>query len=216
MDGTLVDSEPYWIQAEQAIVEDAGATWDPRIVEHMIGRPLPVSAQLMCEWFDLSATPDQVVDQMLEDVMARMTRFGIPWRPGALDLLTSLSGDGVPCALVTMSWRRMVEIVLAALPSGTFSVVITGDEVSHGKPHPEPYLKAAHELGVMITRCVAIEDSPTGVASGEAAGARMLAVEAHVDIPAAPGRSRLKTLAGLSTADLDALAGGAVMDVLGA
>src|SRR5690606_19555637 len=104
--------------------------------------------------------PDEIVDRLLDGVIARLHR-GIPWRPGALELLDDLYLAGVPCALVTMSWRRFVDPVLAALPTGTFAVVVTGDEVDHGKPHPEPYLRAAHALGVAPEDCVAIEDSPT-------------------------------------------------------
>ena len=88
------------------------------------------------------------------------------------ELLAELASYGVPCALVTMSYRRFVAPVLAALPAETFRVVVTGDAVSHGKPHPEPYLKAAQELRVDPADCLAIEDSNTGARSAEAAGLR--------------------------------------------
>ncbi|MFV0253678.1 MAG: HAD family hydrolase [Beutenbergiaceae bacterium] len=214
MDGTLVDTEPYWFEAEKALVLSSGATWDPAIIPHLIGRPLDVSADLIREWFGLTISPTDLVDRMLDDVMDRMRTRGVPWRPGAHELLLELAAASVPCALVTMSWRRMAQIVLDELPPGTFDVVVTGDEVSNGKPHPEPYLKGADHLGAVITRCVAIEDSPTGIASAEAAGARVLAVQAHLPIPAAPGRSRVETLTGMSVADLEEIASGAVKDLL--
>jgi beta-phosphoglucomutase-like phosphatase (HAD superfamily) len=116
--------------------------------------------------------------------------------------------DGVPCALVTMSYRRLVEAVLAGLPAGTFTTVVAGDDVSRGKPHPEPYLTAAARLGAAPADCVAIEDSPTGVASAEAAGVPVLAVAHLVPIPDAPGRRVVGTLAGLTPADLRALPAG--------
>jgi HAD superfamily hydrolase (TIGR01509 family) len=113
----------------------------------------------------------------------------VPWRPGAVELLADLQQRGVPCALVTMSYRRFVAPILAALPDGTFAEVITGDGVLHGKPHPEPYLKAARALGVDPADCLAIEDSNTGARSAEAAGCTVLVVPNHV--PVLPGGRRV-------------------------
>ena len=100
----------------------------------------------------------------------------MPWRPGARELLAALNVRGVPCALVTMSWQHPTDEVVRQLPPGSFQAVITGDMVMNGKPHPEPYRRAAEELGVDPLSCVAIEDSPTGVASAEAAGCVVVAV----------------------------------------
>ena len=216
MDGTLVDTEPYWLIAERELVEGAGATWDPTIVPQMIGSALPVSAELLRTWFGLTMPAQEIVDTLIDAVIARMASDGVPWRPGSAALLAALVEAGVPCALVTMSWQRMVDVVLAQLPEGTFATVITGDAVERGKPHPEPYLTAAAALGVDIGRCVAIEDSTPGVASAEAAGACVLAVEAHVPLPPAPGRSRMSTLEGVGVEDLERIAGGAVVDLIGA
>jgi beta-phosphoglucomutase-like phosphatase (HAD superfamily) len=104
-----------------------------------------------------------------------------------------------------MSWRRFVEPVLEELPSGVFQAVVTGDEVTEGKPHPEPYLRAAAELGVDPRACVAIEDSPTGVRSATAAGVPTIAVPHIVPIPDIPGSVQISTLDGLRAQDLTAL-----------
>ena len=85
----------------------------------------------------------------------------------------------MPNALVTMSWRSLATAVVEALPEGTFAAVVTGDEVEHGKPHPEPYHAAARMLGVEARDCIAIEDSPTGVRSAVAAGVPTIAVPAR-------------------------------------
>ena len=90
----------------------------------------------------------------------------------------------------------------------SFAALVVGDEVSRGKPHPEPYLRGAELLGVAPERTVAIEDSPTGAASAEAAGCRVLVVPHHVDVPDGPRRVRRDTLAGLTPADLGALLDG--------
>jgi HAD superfamily hydrolase (TIGR01509 family) len=215
MDGTLVDTEPYWLAAERDLVEGAGATWNPAILPHMIGQALEHSAVLLQEWFGLTMPALEIVDTLIDSVITRMADEGVPWRPGARELLVGVVDAGVPCALVTMSWQRMVDVVLEQLPAGTFATVVTGDAVTRGKPHPEPYLTAAARLGVDVRRCVAIEDSTPGVASAEAAGARVLAVEAHVPLPPAPGRSRMTTLAGVGVADLARIADGLVVDLVG-
>ncbi len=97
--------------------------------------------------------------------------------------------------LVTMSWRRLADAVIAAAPSGSFAASVTGDEVSNGKPDPEPYLAAATALGVDPARCVAIEDSPTGVASAFAAGCATLGVPHVVPLTPAPGLTIVGSLA---------------------
>jgi HAD superfamily hydrolase (TIGR01509 family) len=144
------------------------------------------------------------VHRLLADVVAHVGG-DVTWQAGALDLLSALHRAGVPTALVTMSWRPLVDPVLAALPVGAFDVVVTGDEVDNGKPHPEPYLRAASMLRVDPTRCVAIEDSPSGAASAEAAGCAVLVVPHMVPVPDGPGRTSAASLEGIDVAALAAL-----------
>ncbi len=205
MDGTLVDTEPFWIETEFAMAHKYGATWSHQDALHLVGSDLLDSARYLIARMSLERTPEQVVEELLDGVVARIEEH-VPWRPGARELLAELQQAGVPCALVTMSWQRFVAPVLAALPPGTFAAVVTGDQVSRGKPHPEPYLAGAAALGLAPTECVAIEDSGTGAASAEAAGCRVLVVENHVSVPAGPGRVFRDTLTALGPADLGALA----------
>jgi len=148
--------------------------------------------------------PAVIVDRLLDGVIARI-REEVPWQPGAMDLLASLNAAAVPCALVTMSYERFVEPVLAALPAGSFAAVVTGDAVTVGKPHPEPYLTAASLLGVDPRDCVAIEDSNTGAKSAEAAGCTVLVVPNHVPVLDGDRRVFRDTLKGLDAAALGAL-----------
>ena len=129
----------------------------------------------------------------------------VPWCAGARELLTALREQHVPCALVTMSWRRFVEPIVRALPQGSFAGLVCGDEVAHGKPHPEPYLRAAELVGFAPGETIAIEDSPTGTASAEAAGCQVLVVPSHVAVP--PGERRVirATLVGMRPHDLATL-----------
>jgi HAD superfamily hydrolase (TIGR01509 family) len=197
MDGTLVDTEPYWIDAEFALADRHGGSWSQEHALRLVGKDLLDSGRYIREHMGIDLRPAQVVEELLDDVVTHVRRE-VPWRPGARELLASLVEAGVPCALVTMSYTRFVEPILEHLPPGTFSAVVTGDTVARGKPHPEPYLVAARELDVLASECLAIEDSPTGAASAEAAGCRVLCVPLHVPVPPGPGRVFVDSLVGLS------------------
>jgi HAD superfamily hydrolase (TIGR01509 family) len=205
MDGTIVDTEPYWFAAEYAVVAEHGDTWSDELAKSVVGFDLLDSGRFMIEHGGVRLTPHEIVELLLDSVVSDLKRE-VPWRPGARELLADVRNAAIPTALVTMSWRRFAVEVVDALPSGAFDVSVVGDDVERGKPHPDPYLLAAERLGVDITRCLAIEDSPTGVASALAAGAYVLAVPHHVEVPmrhAVNGRMiRRESLAGLTAADL--------------
>jgi HAD superfamily hydrolase (TIGR01509 family) len=214
MDGTLVDTEPLWFAAELEVAARFGVTWSRALSEHLVGMPLDVYASMLVErGVDRSIT--EVVDALVSIVAERLADH-VAWQPGALSLLAELAEAGVPCALVTMSYRSLAAPVVGQAPPGTFRVVVTGEDVAHGKPHPEAYLRAAEQLGVPVERCVAIEDSPPGIASAMAAGVRTLGVQHLVPVAARPGLSRLASLAGVRLADLTRILAGEVVDLLGA
>lgn len=213
MDGTLIDTEPCWMAAERLLVREHGGTWSQEDAEAVVGLPLTEgAAALQAAGVDLPVP--EIVERMLDHVIATLADHA-DWQPGALELLVALRDAGVPCGLVTMSYRRLAEAVLGSAPAGAFAVLVTGDEVTHGKPHPEPYLRAAAELGVDVTACVAIEDSPPGIGSALAAGARTLGVQHIVPVTPRPGLSRVGSLAGVTLADLARLRAGDVIDQLG-
>ena len=180
----------------------------------MLFRSLVVSAQMMRERAGVPGTDAEIVEQLLELVIAQVNELGIPWRPGAQDLLSDIRAANIPCALVTMSYASLASVVVNALPPHTFDSVITGDAVANGKPHPEPYLAAVAALAVEAHTCVAIEDSRAGIASAEAAGVTTLAVEFLVPIDAAAQRSRIASLEHITLADLRRIAAGEVIDHL--
>jgi HAD superfamily hydrolase (TIGR01509 family) len=148
---------------------------------------------------------EDVVEYLLDRVVAQAEQ-AVPWRPGAVELLAALRSSGVPCGLVTMSYQRLVAPVVAHLPPETFRVIVTGDQVERGKPHPEPYLTAAAALGLQPGECVAIEDSNTGATSAESAGCPVLVVENHVDVEPAPRRTFAASLADVTVEFLAELA----------
>jgi HAD superfamily hydrolase (TIGR01509 family) len=205
MDGTLVDTEPYWMETEYELAERYGGTWSQEHALNLVGNDLLVSGAYIREHMGIDRTAEQIVDELLDGVVARVRR-AIPWRPGGRELLEDLRANDVPCALVTMSWQRFVAPILEQLPADTFAAVVTGDMVELGKPHPEPYLTAAALLGVDPEHCLAVEDSNTGAKSAEAAGCLVLCVPNHVPILDGDRRVFAETLAGLDTEGLLALA----------
>jgi HAD superfamily hydrolase (TIGR01509 family) len=207
MDGTLVDTEPYWIETEYAMADKYGGTWSQEHAMNLVGNALLESGDYIRVHMGIDRTPQQIVDELLDGVVARV-EVDVPWRPGARELLTDLNERGVPCALVTMSWQRFVEPILAELPTGMFATVVTGDRVELGKPHPEPYLTAAAELGLAAEDCVAIEDSNTGAKSAVAAGCTVLCVPHHVPILEGERRVFADTLEGMDSAGLARLVAG--------
>jgi HAD superfamily hydrolase (TIGR01509 family) len=201
MDGTLVDTEPYWIASEFALVAAHGDQWTHEDAHSLVGFDLLDAAHVLRERGGVRLDPQAAVEWLLDAVIERVLE-DLPWRPGARELLAECGAAGVPCAMVTMSWRRLADAVIAAAPEGSFAASITGDEVSRGKPDPEPYEAAAAALGVDAASCVAIEDSPTGVASALAAGCATLGVPHVVTVPAARGLTLVDSLVGVDLATL--------------
>jgi HAD superfamily hydrolase (TIGR01509 family) len=196
MDGTLVDTEPYWIECEFELVEAHGGTWSYDHAHAIVGSDLQASGRYIREHGGVDLPIDEIVNQLLDGVIARVRR-AVPWRPGARDLLAELRVENIPCALVTMSWRRLADAIIAELPRGSFAATIVGDEVRRGKPHPEPYLAAARALDVSPRDCVALEDSPTGVRSATAAGCHVIVVPHIVDVPKSRSHRQVDSLTDL-------------------
>ncbi|MGI9644882.1 MAG: HAD family hydrolase [Ilumatobacteraceae bacterium] len=201
MDGTLVDTEPYWSECEHELIHAHGGTWTEADALSLVGFDLRDAAAEIRDRGGVDLEPAEIVDILLDGVVRRVAEH-LPWRPGARELLTACRDAEVPCVLVTMSWRRLAEAMLDAAPTGSFTAAVTGDEVTHGKPHPEPYAKAAADLGVDPGDCVAIEDSPTGVTSALAAGCATLGVPHKVPLPPADGLTLVDSLVGMDVDDL--------------
>lgn len=204
MDGTLVDTEPYWIASEFELVAAHGGTWSDEHAHALVGFDLLDAGRYIAEHGPVPLPPEEIVEHLLAAVISRMSATA-PWRPGARELLAELGAAGIPNALVTMSWASFANVVVDLLPAGTFSAVVTGDQVRQGKPHPEPYLRAAELLGVDPADCIAIEDSPTGAASARTAGCLTIAVPHVVDVPPAPGQHRIASLTELDVERLQSL-----------
>ncbi|WP_026212109.1 HAD family hydrolase [Longispora albida] len=182
MDGTLLDSEKLWEIGLHDLAVHHGGRMSAQARERMVGGNMADSMDILHTdigkpWLDAQASTD-----WLENRMAEIFTEGVPWRPGAAELLAAARAAGVPVALVTATRRHLVEVCLDTLGRDNFDAVVCGDEVPETKPHPAPYLTGAALLGFPAASCVAIEDSPTGVASALAAGCAVLAVPCEVPL----------------------------------
>lgn len=188
MDGLLVDSEPLWTQAEIALATELGGAWSDQLKAAIAGTRLDVAVPAILEHYGCPTDPASVAwaSRYLLDRMVALYAENPPLLDGAAQLLTAVAEAGLPQALVSSSYRVLVDAVLAH-GYGPFAVTLSGDEVGHGKPHPEPYLTAAAALGVDPRSCVVLEDSAAGVLAGEAAGCAVVAV------PSVPGVTVLET-----------------------
>ena len=205
MDGLLVDTEPMWLETETEVMARLGASWTPEDQHALLGGSMERTVGYLLAKATRPAPPETVERWMIEGMMDLVRAGRTMVRPGVRELLAEVAAAGLPCALVTSSQRAFAEAVLTATGI-TFPVTVCAEDVTTGKPDPEPYLLAAKLLDVDPVRCVAIEDSPNGVASATAAGCRVLAVPSLVPIPPAPGRVVLPSLAGVSLSKLREIA----------
>ena len=204
MDGTLVNTEPYWISAETELIESFGGSWTHEEALQLVGSGLFTSATIIkAKGVDLPEL--EIIDILTDRVMEQLVEFGIPWRPGARELLTELREQGIPTALVTMSISRMAHHIADRLGFVGFDAVVSGDDVVNSKPHPESYLRGAELLGVNPADCIAIEDSEPGIRSAAAAGAVVIGVPFMVDLPDDVAHVLWPTLDGRTLADLAGL-----------
>lgn len=203
MDGTLVDSEKVWdIALNELAVREAGRHLSTGARRAMIGSSMVNSMRIMRDDLALDHEPDS--DWLIERVFELFAQ-GLVWRPGALELLRAVRAEGLPTALVTSTGRKLVEVALETLGRENFDVIVCGDEVAVPKPDPTPYRLAAELLEVPVERCVAIEDSPTGMASAVASGAAVLAVPSELELPETDGVHLRDTLVGVDPAYLGSL-----------
>ena len=201
MDGTLVDTEPHWMAAETPLVERFGGTWSHEQALQLVGLGLEDAARIF-QAAGVRMGVDEIIDRLTDDVLASLASAGVPFRPGARELLLALREAGIPTALVTMSMRRMATSIVDLLDFDAFDLIVAGDDVERPKPFPDPYLKAAELLGVDIRDTVAIEDSPNGVRSAVAAGCTVIGVPNLVSLAGTGTSVIIETLAGVGVSDV--------------
>lgn len=201
MDGTLVDTEPYWMAAETALVQSFGGTWTNEDALQLVGNGL-IDSAIILQKAGVDMAADDIISSLTDTVQNALRTQGVPFRPGARELLADLKDAGIPTALVTMSLRRMALGVVELIDFDAFELVVAGDDVVNPKPHPEPYLQAAALLGIDIADAVVIEDSPTGLRAGIASGAVALGVPHIVSLDDVGAHELWPTLEGRTASDI--------------
>lgn len=187
MDGTLVDTELLWWRTTEEIAEGLGHALTDADAPEVVGRAVEDTAAHLVR---VSRAGDAAaVAAELTASFFRRVEAGAPMRPGAQRLLTALEAEDVPFALVSASPRVVVDSVVGgSLAHVPFTLTLSADDTPRTKPHPDPYRAAAERLGLVPEACVAVEDSPDGAASAEAAGCGVLVVPSLLAVPASPPR----------------------------
>ena len=204
MDGLLVDSEPLWFEVECSVMARLDGRWSEADQQALIGGSLPRTVAYLLERAGRPASAEEVGRWLVDGMTSLLQSRELRVLPGARELLAEVRAAGIASALVTSSERPIMDAVLRQLDVA-FSATVCADDVTRGKPDPEPYLRAASLLGADPRRCVALEDSPNGVASAEAAGCQTVAVPSLVPIADRPGRVVARSLSQVDLAMLRGL-----------
>lgn len=204
MDGTLVDSEKLWDISLNALYAELGGRLRPEVRAALVGSSAAATIRTVYTDLGLELDPAAMAesDRWLHEYTGQLFSRGLPWCPGAREMLESVAAEGIPMALVTNTQRGLTDQALNSIGRDYFSITVCGDEVPHGKPAPDPYRRAAELLGVIPEACLAVEDSVTGTASAESAGCPVLVVPNEVAVPGGPLRHQVPSLAGLDVAAL--------------
>uniref|UniRef100_A0AAU2JGZ3 HAD family phosphatase n=1 Tax=Streptomyces sp. NBC_00049 TaxID=2903617 RepID=A0AAU2JGZ3_9ACTN len=201
MDGTLVDTEVLWWRTTEEIADRLGHRLTDADAPEVVGRAVQDTAAHLVR-VSGGGDPYEVAADLTEGFFRRV-EAGAPMRPGAQRLLTALEAEGVPFALVSASPRVVVDSVVGgSLAHVPFAFTVSADDTDRTKPHPEPYREAAARLGLAPGACVAVEDSPDGAASAEAAGCAVLVVPSLLAVPPSPRRTFAESLEEVTVARL--------------
>ena len=201
MDGTLIDSEPLWLKAEIEVMAEVGCHWDEQDQINCLGGSAERTERYMQERSQNIKPYGYFINRLHEVMRARITNE-LDLIPNALSLLKECKDAGIKTALVTASSRDLMTIVLKRFPPGTFDVVVSGDDVEKSKPDPAPYLLAAKQLSVDISKCLVLEDSLTGVQSGLSSGAKVIGIPHLVQMSEHPNLRVISSLDEITLSDI--------------
>jgi mannitol-1-/sugar-/sorbitol-6-/2-deoxyglucose-6-phosphatase len=181
MDGVLIDTEPVWRAAQSAVFAGFGVGLSERDLLDSTGQPIE---ELIPVWRRRSPTPDpagteltdtEIADQIIDRVIAHVTAGGQPM-PGVTVAIALFERCGLRLAIASSSPLRLIDAVCDRLGLTRIEVRCSAMDEARGKPAPDVYLAAARRLGVAAASCLALEDSPAGIASARSAGMRCVAV----------------------------------------
>ena len=191
MDGVLVDSEPLFHKAVNIMVERCGAApiTEEENNRYLLGTTVEETWVRVKELRNVPQTPAELLAGYNE-VVKEVLRSDLTARPGVRDLIAEAQRRGLPIAVASSSLREWVDLKLSVIGlTDAFAVKLGGDDIENGKPAPDIYIKAARLIGLEATECIAIEDSPIGLAAASASGAYTVCTltdsTRHLDLSAA-------------------------------
>jgi len=178
LDGLMFNTEELYNDVGEELLRRRGKSLDPRLLDAMMGRPAIKALQVMIDWNDLKDTPAELAAET-EQIFKGILDVRLAPMPGLLDLLGALEQAGLPKAIATSSGLKFVRKVLSGFDmESRFQFILTCEDVTEGKPHPEVYLKAAERFGLSPTEILVLEDSENGCRAAVAAGTLAVAVPA--------------------------------------
>src|SRR3990170_8594392 len=176
MDGVMIDSEPLWEKAERILLARRGIDYNPTYRDKIVGLNQKDSGRLLKETFNLPETIEELLAERI-NLIVRIYEEELELIPSLKTILKELKKSGFLLALASSSPLRVINLVLNRFSLNQFfSVVVSGESVEFGKPHPDIYLSTARKLGVEPRECVVIEDSINGVKSAKSAGMLCIAI----------------------------------------
>jgi sugar-phosphatase len=185
MDGVLIDTEPVWRAAQSAVFAGFGVALSERDLLDSTGQPIeelipvwrrrPVAGDGMSPLTDPGLTDTEIADLIIDRVIAHVTAEGRPM-PGVTAAIALFERCGLRLAIASSSPLRLIDAVCDRLGLTRITVRCSAMDEARGKPAPDVYLTAARRLGVAAAGCLALEDSPAGIASARSAGMRCVAI----------------------------------------
>ena len=176
MDGVLLDSEPLHFEALSSVLAADGVTLTQAENEEFIGTTVETTFGTLIDRYALPRSLPEYIG-IYDAAVLRVLEVRREPAAGVVELLSAARARGMRVALASSSRRLWVDATLRSIGlSDAFEVIVSGDDVQHGKPDPEIYLLAASRLGLAPERCLAIEDAPNGVLSARSAGMPVIGV----------------------------------------
>ena len=201
-DGTVVDTQPVWLQVERDIMAAHGRAWSDAEAFATIGTSGRAACQAMIAAIGDPGLDVDEMDRLRSTMVAQRVAAGeLSYRPGARELLDDCLRAGLPCALVSASPRFVLDAGLGRMPDW-FAAILSGNDFTRQKPDPEGYLVAAAHLGLDPAQCLVIEDSVAGCQAGRASGAAVLGIPCMTPLDPYPGQVIRPSLSGIDAADL--------------
>lgn len=193
LDGVLVDSEIWWDEVRRDFAAAHGRGWDAEDQAAVMGANSRAWARTMRQRLDLDLSELEIERAIVDGVVERYRREGAPLIEGAVETVRRIAAER-PVAVASSAHRDVIDAALVGIDLvDVFAIIVSSDEVAHGKPAPDVYLETARRLGVAPSDCLVVEDSHNGVRAARAAGMTTVLVP-NASVPPAPGTRELADL----------------------